>query len=107
MKSEVNKEDANRLELMKEAANETKEPPLCQVLIHNDNFTPMEFVVKILEIFFYMKRNKASEVMLEAHMKGKAVCGVFSRDFAEAKIAQVMSYAQTHEHPLHCSMEVA
>lgn len=107
MNNEVNKEDANNLELAKETANETKEPSLCQVVIHNDDFTPMEFVVKILELFFYMSRSKASDVMLEAHMKGKAICGVFSRDIAEAKVAEIVSYAQLHEHPLHCSMEAA
>lgn len=81
------------------------EPPLYQVYIHNDDFTPMEFVIGILERFFYMERRNAAEIMLEAHVKGKALCGVFSKDCAETKISQVIEYARSHDHPLVCSME--
>lgn len=83
------------------------EPTLFQILLHNDEFTPMEFVIGMLEKFFFMNRSKAASVMLEAHTKGTAFCGVFAKDFAEAKITQVIDYARTHEHPLICSMDAA
>ncbi|VVC76156.1 ATP-dependent Clp protease adapter protein ClpS [Aquicella siphonis] len=103
MKNEVNKEYTTNLE----ALTETGEPPLYAVVVHNDDFTPMEFVVGILEKFFFMDRQQAAQTMLEAHTNGKAACGIFSKDYAESKIVQVIEYAHTHEHPLHCSMEVA
>jgi len=95
MKNEAEKEDENNL------------PALYQVVLCSDDFTPMEFVIGMLEKFFYMDRHKAAEKTLESHAVGKAVCGIFSKDFAEAKVAQVMEYAGLHNHPLHCSMEVA
>ena len=85
----------------------TKEPSFFQVIVHNDDFTPMEFVVGILEKFFYMDRREATEKMLEAHTQGKTEVGVFTKDVAETKISQVIDYARTHEHPLICSMEAA
>lgn len=103
MKNEVNKEYTTNLDSL----NEIVEPPLYQVIVHNDDFTPMEFVVDILEKFFYMDRSKAAEVMYEAHRNGKAACGVFSKDFAESKVSQIIEYAELHEHPLNCSMEGA
>lgn len=107
MKNEVNKEYTANLESLHEVSEEIIEPPLYQVVVHNDDFTPMEFVVDILEKFFYMNRSKAVEIMFEAHSSGKAICGVFSKDFAETKISQIIEYAESHEHPLNCSMEVA
>jgi ATP-dependent Clp protease adaptor protein ClpS len=83
------------------------EPSQYQVVMHNDDFTPMEFVVGVLEKFFYMSRAKAAEVMLEAHTKGVAVCGYFVKDTAETKISEIIDYARLHEHPLSCSMDVA
>jgi ATP-dependent Clp protease adaptor protein ClpS len=103
MKNEVNKEYTTT----RESLSELSGPPLYQVVVHNDDFTPMEFVVDMLEKFFYMDRSKAAAVMLEAHERGRAACGVFSKDFAEAKMFQAIEYAQLHEHPLNCSMEVA
>src|SRR3990167_4446065 len=76
-----------------------KEPYLYQVVMHNDDFTPMEFVVAILELFFHMESTLAAKVMYEIHLKGKAICGVYSRDVAETKADQVMDYARRHEHP--------
>lgn len=87
------------------AINYTNEPPLYQVHVHNDDFTPMEFVVGVLESFFYMTRCRAALVMYEARLKGKAVCGVFAKDLAETKVNQIIDYARLHEHPLICSME--
>ncbi len=84
-----------------------KRPPLYKVVMLNDDYTPMEFVVEILERFFYMNREKATHVMLTVHTKGKAVCGVYSRDVAETKAAQVNQYARQNEHPLLCEIEAS
>ena len=100
MKNEVSKECTESLVI-----EECKEPRLYQVNVHNDDFTPMEFVVWILEQFFYMERNKAINVMMEAHLKGKAGCGLFSKEVAETKVTQVIDHAKLHEHPLSFSME--
>ena len=90
---------------VEEARPEVKPPPLYRVVLINDDFTPMEFVVDILESVFGMERTRATQVMLEVHTKGKGVCGVFSFEIAETKVAQVMSIAQQHQHPLLCTME--
>jgi ATP-dependent Clp protease adaptor protein ClpS len=82
-----------------------KKPPLYKVVLINDDYTPMEFVVEILESVFGMERNKATRVMLEVHTKGKGVCGVFTYEIAETKVAQVTSIAQQQQHPLLCTME--
>lgn len=83
----------------------TKRPPLYKVLLLNDDYTPMEFVVHILERFFGMTHAQAFEIMLTVHKKGVAVVGVFSHEIAETKVAQVMDFAQKHQHPLQCTME--
>lgn len=84
-----------------------KRPPLYKVVMHNDDYTPMEFVVEILERFFGMDRERATHVMLTVHTKGKAVCGIYSRDVAETKAAQVNQYARQNEHPLLCEIEAS
>ena len=84
---------------------ETLEPSLYQVVVHNDDFTPMEFVVAILERFFFMDRLKAVEIMMEVHTLGRAICGIFSKDVAESKVADITEYSRMHEHPLFCSVE--
>ncbi len=83
----------------------TKRPPLYKVLILNDDYTPMEFVVHVLERFFGMSHAQAFELMLTVHKKGVAVVGVYSYEIAETKVAQVMDFAQRHQHPLQCTME--
>lgn len=83
----------------------TKRPPMYKVLLLNDDFTPMEFVVMILERFFGMNHAQAFELMLTVHKKGVAVVGVFSYEIAETKVAQVMEMARQHQHPLQCTME--
>jgi len=103
MKNEVNK----GLIAQGDNAEQVEKPSLYQVVVHNDDFTPMEFVVAALEKFFYLERRIAAKLMLEAHTKGRAVCGIFSRDFAESKISQFIEHAREHEHPLICSMEAA
>ena len=83
----------------------TKRPPLYKVMLLNDDYTPMEFVVAVLERFFGMTHAQAFEVMLTVHKKGVAVVGVFSHEIAETKVAQVMDFARRHQHPLQCTME--
>lgn len=82
-----------------------KQPSLYRVILLNDDYTPMEFVVEVLESVFGMQRNQATRVMLEVHTKGKGICGVFSYEIAETKVAQVTSIAQQQQHPLLCTME--
>ena len=93
--------------VVEEAAPEVKEPPLYRVVLLNDDYTPMEFVVDVLERFFRMDRENATRVMLEVHMKGKGVCGVFTYEIAETKVAQVMTYSRDNQHPLMCTLEQA
>jgi len=84
-----------------------KKPPLYRVVLMNDDYTPMEFVVEVLERVFAMDRPKATRIMLEVHTKGKGICGVYTHEIAETKVAQVNSYSQQHQHPLLCTMEEA
>ncbi|WP_110016746.1 ATP-dependent Clp protease adapter ClpS [Plasticicumulans acidivorans] len=90
---------------VEKAKPEIRPPRMYQVLLLNDDYTPMEFVVQVLESFFGMNREKATQVMLHVHTRGKGVCGVFSRDVAETKVNQVNAFARTHQHPLLCVME--
>ncbi|MBK1674192.1 ATP-dependent Clp protease adapter ClpS [Ectothiorhodospira shaposhnikovii] len=84
-----------------------KQPPRYKVVLLNDDYTPMEFVVQVLEVFFAMDREKATRVMLHVHTRGKGVCGIYTRDIAESKVAQVNDYSREHQHPLLCAMEEA
>ncbi len=84
-----------------------KKPPLFKVVLVNDDYTPMEFVVEVLQVFFSLDQEKATRVMLHVHTKGKGVCGVYTREIAETKVAQVNQYSQEHKHPLLCEMEEA
>jgi ATP-dependent Clp protease adaptor protein ClpS len=90
---------------VKEAEPKLKRPSLYRVVLINDDFTPMEFVVEVLESVFGMERSQATRVMLEVHTKGKGICGTYSYEIAETKVAQVMSIAQQQQHPLLCTME--
>ncbi|MDH3532955.1 MAG: ATP-dependent Clp protease adapter ClpS [Gammaproteobacteria bacterium] len=90
---------------VEEARPKVKRPPLYRVVLINDDYTPMEFVVDILESVFGMERTRATQVMLEVHTKGKGVCGVYNYEIAETKVAQVMGIAKQHQHPLLCTME--
>ena len=83
----------------------TKRPPLYKVMILNDDYTPMEFVIMILERFFGLTHQESFELMLTVHKKGLAIVGVYSREIAETKVTQVSEMAQRHEHPLQCTME--
>jgi ATP-dependent Clp protease adaptor protein ClpS len=90
---------------VEEARPKLKQPPLYRVVLINDDYTPMEFVVDILESIFGMERTRATQVMLEVHTKGKGICGVYNFEIAETKVAQVMGIAKQHQHPLLCTME--
>ncbi len=88
-----------------EARPQLKRPPLYRVILLNDDYTPMEFVVQVLQKVFSLDRNTATRIMLEVHTKGKGVCGVYTYEIAETKVAQVTGMAQQHQHPLLCTME--
>ena len=82
-----------------------KLPPMYKVLLLNDDYTPMEFVVLVLQKFFGMTRERATQVMLKVHREGMGICGVYPRDVASTKVQQVAGYARKHQHPLQCVME--
>ncbi|HEY9034117.1 MAG TPA: ATP-dependent Clp protease adapter ClpS [Pseudomonadales bacterium] len=84
-----------------------KHPALYQVILFNDDFTPMEFVVEVLQTFFYMNTEKATQIMLTVHTSGKAVCGVYPRDIAETKMTQVNEFSRANQHPLLCQIQAA
>jgi ATP-dependent Clp protease adaptor protein ClpS len=92
---------------LKEARPEIKEPPLYKVVLMNDDYTPMEFVVMLLETLFGMDREKATRIMLHVHTQGKGVCGIYTHEIAETKVAQVNEYSRRYQHPLLCNMEEA
>lgn len=90
---------------VQEAKPKLKKPPMYKVLILNDDYTPMDFVVHILEAFFNLPHEKAQNVMLNVHTQGKGVCGVYTRDIAETKVEQVNEYSRQNQHPLLTTME--
>ena len=91
--------------LVESAKPELAKPPMYQVVLLNDDYTPMDFVVAVLEMFFSMTRQQATQVMLHVHTRGKGMCGVFTREVAETKVTQVNEFARSHQHPLLCTME--
>ena len=93
--------------LVQEATPEVKKPPLYKVVLLNDDYTPMDFVIQVLETFFGMNHEKATQIMLHVHTRGKGVCGVFSHEIAETKVNQVNQYSRSNQHPLLCTMEEA
>ena len=92
---------------VQEARPKLKRPPLYKVLLINDDYTPMEFVVQVLQTFFSMDQEKATRIMLDVHTRGKGVCGVYTRDVAETKVNQVNEFSRSHHHPLMCTLEEA
>lgn len=90
---------------LQEAKPKVRRPPLYKVILLNDDYTPMDFVVYVLQKFFGMDQEKATQVMLQVHTKGMGVCGIFNRDIAETKVALVNQFAREHQHPLKCTME--
>jgi ATP-dependent Clp protease adaptor protein ClpS len=101
------KHDSDNGLALQEAKPKLKRPPLFKVVLLNDDFTPMDFVVEILVDFFHMNEDKATQVMLQVHTQGIGVCGVFSKDVAETKVHLVNEYSREHQHPLMCTMEEA
>jgi ATP-dependent Clp protease adaptor protein ClpS len=104
----------NEIKIHEQSANITQKgeaalrrPNLYQVMLLNDDFTPMDFVVGVLITFFNMSQERATKIMLQVHYEGKGICGVYSYDIAETKVAQVTNYALSSEYPLLCSMEIA
>ena len=95
----------NDSSVLTKTQSKTQRPPLYKVLLLNDDYTPMEFVVHVLERFFGMSHAQSFDIMLTVHKKGLAVVGVFSFEVAETKVAQVMDFARRHQHPLQCTME--
>jgi ATP-dependent Clp protease adaptor protein ClpS len=83
----------------------TKKPNMYKVILLNDDYTPMDFVIHVLEKFFSKNRSEATEIMLHVHRRGVGICGVFTYEIAETKVTQVMDYARMHEQPLQCTME--
>ena len=92
---------------IEEARPRIKRPPLYKVMLLNDDFTPMEFVVEVLKIFFRLEHDRATQVMLHVHTRGKGVCGVYTFEIAETKVVQVNEFSRQNEHPLNCAMEQA
>lgn len=92
---------------VQEAKPRLKKPPMYKVVMLNDDYTPMDFVVETLEMFFGMNRETATRVMLKVHTDGKAVCGLYTRDIAETKAAQVNQWSKENQHPLLCEIEAA
>ncbi|MEQ1712945.1 MAG: ATP-dependent Clp protease adapter ClpS [Hyphomicrobium sp.] len=98
-------DEDGRTGLVTKTRPKTKKPSLYRVLILNDDYTPMEFVVHVLEKYFSKGREEATRIMLHVHHKGSGICGVFTYEVAETKVTQVMDFARQHGHPLQCTME--
>lgn len=90
---------------VQEAQPKLKHPPLFRVLLLNDDYTPMEFVVHVLQKFFAIEHEKATQIMMHVHTRGMGICGVFPKDIAETKVVQVNEYSRNNQHPLLCDME--
>jgi ATP-dependent Clp protease adaptor protein ClpS len=103
-KQPVHKDD-NQTGVITRTDAKTKKPSLYKVLLLNDDYTPMEFVVHVLERFFGKGREEATRIMLHVHQKGVGVCGVYTYEVAETKVTQVMDFSRNHQHPLQCTME--
>ncbi|MCF7486068.1 ATP-dependent Clp protease adapter ClpS [Vibrio sp. A2-1] len=92
-------------DLLEKEDTKVKPPAMYNVVLNNDDYTPMDFVIEILERFFSLDIEQATEVMLKVHYEGKAICGTYSAEIAETKVAQVKMYSKENEHPLLCTME--
>jgi len=103
--SDKNRDDEPNTGLVTKTRPKTKKPSLYRVLLLNDDYTPMEFVVFVLQRFFNKNQEDATRIMLHVHQNGVGVCGVFTYEVAETKVAQVIDEARRHQHPLQCTME--
>ena len=104
-KKDNDNEDYSDTSVIAKSRPKVKRPPLYKVLLLNDDFTPMEFVVHVLEKFFSINHDNAIQIMLAVHKEGVAVVGVYSHEIAETKVTQVMDYSRKNQHPLQCTME--
>ena len=100
-----NTEIDNNSNVLLEEKVEVKRPSFYQVLIKNDDYTPMEFVILVIEKYFSKSRNEATQIMLHVHQKGVGVCGLYPYEIAETKVVQVMDFSRKNQHPLQCTME--
>jgi len=91
--------------VVKPSEAQVKPPPMFQVVMYNDDYTPMEFVVEVLQLFFALPRERATQIMLKVHTEGRGVCGIYPKDVASTKVEQVTAYSRQHQHPLQCAME--
>jgi len=97
------KQQDNTIEKVK--TDKPKPPSMFKVILFNDDYTPMEFVVEVIQRFFQKTREQSTQIMLQVHTKGVGICGVYPHDIAETKVNQVASFAREHQHPLQCAME--
>lgn len=100
----MTKSDSETVILTQEKIKQ-KSPPMYKILLLNDDFTPMEFVIEVLKIFFSMNQEQATRIMLKVHTEGVGVCGVYPSDIANTKVSQVVEFARINQHPLRCVME--
>ena len=107
MTDDDKKNGGGQSQLVLDSRTSTKKPSMYKVIMLNDDYTPMEFVVLVLKRFFNMDIDEATRVMLHVHQKGVGVCGTFSYEVAETKVTQVMDFARKNEHPLQCTLEKA
>ena len=98
-------DDDRQVGVVVKSKPKTKKPSMYKVLLLNDDYTPMEFVVHVLERFFSKSREEATRIMMHVHRRGVGICGVFTYEVAETKVAQVIDFARRHEHPLQCTLE--
>lgn len=102
---DVGKDGGSKTGIVTKTRPKTKKPSLYKVLLLNDDYTPMEFVVHVLEKFFNKGREEATTIMMTVHRKGVGICGVYTYEVAETKVTQVMDFSRQHGHPLQCTME--
>jgi ATP-dependent Clp protease adaptor protein ClpS len=100
-----NNDDGSSTGVVVQTRTKTKKPSMYKVLMLNDDYTPMEFVVLVLEKFFSKSREEATQIMLHVHRRGVGICGVFTYEVAETKVTQVTEYARRNQHPLRCTLE--
>jgi ATP-dependent Clp protease adaptor protein ClpS len=105
MSERKNNDDDGNTGVIVETKPKTKKPSMYKVLMLNDDYTPMEFVVHVLERIFAMDQEQATQVMMHVHRRGVGICGVFPYEVAETKVTQVMDFARQHQHPLQCTLE--
>jgi ATP-dependent Clp protease adaptor protein ClpS len=98
-------DDDHQIGVVVKTKPKTKKPSMYKVLLLNDDYTPMEFVVHVLERFFGKSRQEATDIMLHVHRRGVGICGVYTYEVAETKVTQVIDFARRHQHPLQCTME--